>query len=101
MVPSRLAVAEPFLAFVMIVSFVKSNPVSTSTSLATTSNLTNVSSLTEVMSLFATVDIVTGILGKELVHSDTIFNSFVIVTLGAFGIAEAGQIFGKKEKEED
>ena len=53
------------------------------------------------MSLFATVDIVTGILGKELVHSDTIFNSFVIVTLGAFGIAEAGQIFGKKEKEED
>ena len=54
-----------------------------------------------VMSLFATVDIVTGILGKELVHSDTIFNSFVIVTLGAFGIAEAGQIFGKKEKEED
>jgi hypothetical protein len=54
-----------------------------------------------VMSLFATVDIVTGILGKELVHSDTIFNSFVIVTLGAFGIAEAGQIFGKKEKEEE
>ena len=54
-----------------------------------------------VMSLFATVDIITGILGKELVHSDTIFNSFVIVTLGAFGIAEAGQIFGKKEKEED
>lgn len=54
-----------------------------------------------VMSLFATVDIVTGVLGKELVHSDTIFNSFVIVTLGAFGIAEAGQIFGKKEKEED
>ena len=54
-----------------------------------------------VMSLFAAVDIVTGILGKELVHSDTIFNSFVIVTLGAFGIAEAGQIFSKKEKEED
>ena len=54
-----------------------------------------------VMSLFATVDIITGILGKELVHSDTIFNSFVIVTLGAFGIAEAGQIVGKKEKEEE
>jgi len=54
-----------------------------------------------VMSLFATVDIITGILGRELVHSDTIFNSFVIVTLGAFGIAEAGQIFGKKEKKEE
>jgi len=54
-----------------------------------------------VMTIFATVDIATGIYGKELVHSDAIFNSFVIVTLGAFGIAEAGQIFGKKEKEEE
>ena len=54
-----------------------------------------------VMTIFATVDIITGIYGKELVHSDTIFNSFVIVTLGAFGIAEAGQILGKKEKEEE
>jgi hypothetical protein len=51
-----------------------------------------------VMSLFATVDIITGILGKELVHSDTIFNSFVIVTLGAFGIAEAGTIFNNKKQ---
>ena len=50
------------------------------------------------MSLFATVDIITGILGKELVHSDTIFNSFVIVTLGAFGIAEAGAIFNNKKE---
>jgi len=51
-----------------------------------------------VMSVFATVDIITGILGKELVHSDTIFNSFVIVTLGAFGIAEAGAIFNNKKE---
>ena len=48
-----------------------------------------------VMTLFATVDIITGILGKQLVINDTIFNSFVIITLGAFGIAEAGKIFGK------
>ena len=54
-----------------------------------------------VMTIFAAVDIGTGMYGKELVHSDAIFNSFVIVTLGAFGIAEAGQIFGKKEKEEE
>ena len=53
------------------------------------------------MTIFAAVDIGTGIYGKELVHSDVIFNSFVIVTLGAFGIAEAGQIFGKTEKEEE
>jgi len=54
-----------------------------------------------VMTIFAAVDIVTGIYGNTLVHSDVIFNSFVIVTLGAFGIAEAGQIFGKKNKEEE
>ncbi len=53
-----------------------------------------------VMTIFAAVDITTGIYGKELVHSDVIFNSFVIVTLGAFGIAEAGQIFGKKSDTE-
>lgn len=52
-----------------------------------------------VMAIFAGADIVTGIMGKQLEISDTIFNSFVIITLGAFGIAEAGKIFGgKKEK---
>ena len=52
------------------------------------------------MTIFATADIVTGLLGKELVINDIVFNSFVIITLGAFGIAEAGKIFGKKETEE-
>jgi hypothetical protein len=52
-----------------------------------------------VMSIAALADVATGIMGQELVISDTIFNSFVIITLGAFGIAEAGKIFGgKKEK---
>ena len=51
-----------------------------------------------VMSLTAIADVVTGILGNELVISDTIFNSFVIITLGAFGIAEAGKIFGGKSE---
>jgi hypothetical protein len=51
-----------------------------------------------IMSLTAIADVVTGILGNELVISDTIFNSFVIITLGAFGIAEAGKIFGDKSK---
>jgi hypothetical protein len=40
-----------------------------------------------VMVIFATTDIVTGIMGKELIISDSIFNSFVFVTLGSFGIA--------------
>jgi hypothetical protein len=53
------------------------------------------------MSLTAVADIVTGIMGKELVISDTIFNSFVIIVLGSFGIAEAGKIFGKKPGQSD
>jgi hypothetical protein len=53
-----------------------------------------------VMSITAIADIVTGIMGQQLVISDTIFNSFVIITLGAFGIAEAGKIFGKKSNDE-
>ena len=52
-----------------------------------------------VMVIFAGADIVTGIMGTDLVISDTIFNSFVIITLGAFGIAEAGKIFGGKSEE--
>jgi hypothetical protein len=47
------------------------------------------------MTIFAMADVTTGILGQELVIDDTIFNSFVIITLGSFGIAEAGKIFSK------
>jgi hypothetical protein len=55
-----------------------------------------------VMAIFAGADIVTGILGQTLEISDTIFNSFVIITLGSFGIAEAGKIFnGNKKSEEE
>jgi len=50
------------------------------------------------MTLFAITDIGTGLWGKQLVINDIIFNSFVYITLGAFGIAEAGKIFGKKEE---
>ena len=50
-----------------------------------------------VMVVFAIVDIVTGIYGKEIVIQDYIYNSFVIITLGAFGIAEVGKIFGSKK----
>ena len=50
-----------------------------------------------IMVVFAVVDIVTGFFGKDLVIQDFIYNSFVIITLGSFGIAEVGKIFGKKE----
>ena len=49
-----------------------------------------------VMVIFAVVDIVTGIYGQELQIQDYIYNSFVIITLGSFGIAEVGKIFGNK-----
>jgi len=55
-----------------------------------------------VMAIFAAADITTGIMGQTLEISDTIFNSFVIITLGSFGIAEAGKVFGgKKQKSEE
>jgi hypothetical protein len=54
-----------------------------------------------VMSIFAAADIVTGILGMDLVISDTIFNSFVIIVLGSFGIDGATKIFSKENKEEE
>ena len=53
-----------------------------------------------VMVVFAVVDIVTGVYGQELQIQDYIYNSFVIITLGSFGIAEVGKIFGKKTNEE-
>lgn len=57
-----------------------------------------------IMAVFATADIVTGILGQDLVISDTIFNSFVIITLGSFGIDGAVKTLSKKDdssKEEE
>ena len=50
-----------------------------------------------IMVLFAIADLVTGYVGKDLVINEFVYNSFVIVTLGSFGIGEAGKIFGKKE----
>lgn len=50
-----------------------------------------------VMVIFAVADLVTGYIGKDLVINEFIYNSFVIITLGSFGIAEAGKIFGKKD----
>jgi len=47
------------------------------------------------MVAFGVVDLITGLDGKGLEISDTIYTSFVVVTLGSFGIAEAGKAFGK------
>jgi len=39
------------------------------------------------MAIFAVADIVTGWLGQDLVINEFIYNSFIVVTLGSFGIA--------------
>ena len=47
------------------------------------------------------VDIVTGIWGVKLVIEEFIFNGFLMLTSVVFGIATAGRIFSKKQKNEE
>jgi hypothetical protein len=47
------------------------------------------------MVVFGCADLVTAFWDMDLKISDTIYTSFVVVTLGAFGISEAGKAFGK------
>jgi hypothetical protein len=50
---------------------------------------------------FALADIVTGALGKELVVQDFIFNSFLWLTLGCFGISSVDKFINKKKDESE
>jgi len=50
-----------------------------------------------VMTIFAFADVITGLFGSDLVINEFIYNSFVIITLGSFGIAEAGKVLGGKK----
>ena len=50
-----------------------------------------------IMVLFALADITTGFFGKDLVVQEFIYNSFVIITLGSFGIDGLQKFGGKKE----
>ena len=52
-----------------------------------------------VMIVFAFADLLTGYFGKDLVINEFIYNSFVWIVLGSFGIAEAGKVFGQKKSE--
>jgi hypothetical protein len=49
------------------------------------------------MVVFAAADLITGYLGKDLVVQEFIYNSFVFITLGCFGIAGLEKFAGKKE----
>ena len=48
------------------------------------------------MCIFATADIVTGYLGKELVINEFIFDAFQWLTLGSLGIASVDKFINKK-----
>ena len=47
-----------------------------------------------VIALF--VDLVTGWMGKELLINEYIFNGFLVITLGSFGIASIDKYINKK-----
>lgn len=44
------------------------------------------------------VDVVTGVMSKELIIKEFIFDGFMLLTLGAFGITTAGRIMSLKNK---
>jgi hypothetical protein len=60
-----------------------------------------------VMVIFALADLGTGYFGQDLVINDYIYNSFLWIVLGSFGIDGAQKIFngkrssGSSESEED
>jgi hypothetical protein len=53
------------------------------------------------MAFILIVDVITGILGNELIIKEFIFDGFMILTLGAFGITTAGRILELKKKNKD
>jgi ABC-type uncharacterized transport system permease subunit len=53
------------------------------------------------MVLSLIVDLVTGWLGKELLINEFIFDGFLVITLGAFGIASVDKWINNKHNKKD
>lgn len=69
-------------------------------------NQINEQAFVGVVSFFAMVfvlfvDVVTGVIGNELIIKEFIFDGFMLLTLGAFGITTAGRIMKLKKKKEE
>ena len=47
------------------------------------------------------VDLVTGYIGKALVINEFIFDGFMVIILGSFGIASVDKFMNKKDKHEE
>jgi membrane-anchored glycerophosphoryl diester phosphodiesterase (GDPDase) len=74
--------------------------------LVSDANEINEQSFVGVVAFFAMVfilivDVVTGIWGKELVIKEFIFDGFMVITLGAFGITTVGKIMSSKKDKKD
>jgi hypothetical protein len=54
-----------------------------------------------VMVLAMVVDLVTGYLGKDLVINEFIYNSFLVICLGALGIGSIDKFINKKKSDEE
>lgn len=52
-----------------------------------------------VMVAFAAVDIFTGYYGKDLVINPAIFNSFLVLCLGAFGFGSVDKFINSKKED--
>jgi hypothetical protein len=66
-------------------------------------NKINEQAFVGVVSFFAmvfvlSVDVITGIIGNELIIKEFIFDGFMLLTLGAFGITTAGRVMSLKNK---
>jgi hypothetical protein len=48
-----------------------------------------------IMTIFALTDLITGIIGYEIAIHEYIYESFMIITLGSFGISELGKLLNK------
>jgi hypothetical protein len=74
--------------------------------LVSDNNDINEKSFVGVVSFFAMIftliaDVVTGILGQELVIKEFIFDGFLILTSVSFGISMAGTAFASKDSKEE
>jgi hypothetical protein len=50
-----------------------------------------------IMVITMIIDLISGFFGHSLEIQEFVYNSFLIVTLGSFGISEAGKIFSSKK----
>ena len=54
-----------------------------------------------VMVIFAVADIFTGYIGKDLVINEFIFNAFLWIVLGSFGIGSIDKFINKNKENEN